>query len=506
MLQITLQYAVFVVSLCAALYLASRKVNARRLPLPPGPKGLPFIGNLLDVPGHHQWFVFDDWAKKYGDFMHINVMGQPIIILGSLKRVNDILEKRSAIYSSRPRMPMVVELMDMTITFGFTPYGANWRLRRRMFHAQYNKSVVKKYQPIQEREASRFLARLLDSPQDLVSHIRGAFTSTIMNISYGIKVETNDDWFVSNAKTVLEGMAAAGVHGSFLVDFIPILKYYPHWMPGGGFRKKAEYWKKANHELTDKPWAIVQERMANGEAVPCVATSLISNLPNDERRPVEEQAAKDATANGYVGGSDTTLSCVHTFFLAMAMHPEVQKKAQAEIDTVTGGTRLPGFEDREALPYVNAIIKEILRWQIVSPLGTTHASIEEDIYEGYRIPKGSIIIANAWAILHDPVEYPEPEEFRPERFIKDGKLDPARLDPNIAAFGFGRRICPGRFLGISSVLAVFNITAPLDKNGQPVRLKPEMTSGLLSYPVPFDCDISPRSATAESLIRDSKYL
>ncbi|KAF8879264.1 cytochrome P450 [Infundibulicybe gibba] len=467
MLQIQLQYPILAVCLSTVLYLASWRANARRLPLPSGPKGLPLIGNLLDVPTQYQRFVFNDWAKKYGDLMHVNVMGQPVIILNSLRRTNDIFEKRSAIYSTRPRMPMLMEL---------------------------------------------------------------AFVFTIMDIAYGIKVENNDDWFVSNAKTSLDGMAAAGVNGTYLVDFIPTLKWYPEWMPSGGFRRKARIWQKANHELADKPWAIVQENITKGEAVPCMATSLIGDLPDDGRRPIEEQAAKDATANGYVGGSDTTVSYVHSFFLAVAMYPEVQRKAQAEIDSVTGGARLPNFNDRDAMPYINAIIKEVLRWHVVAPLAATHASTEEDVYEGYRIPKGSIVIGNAWfvsqlvilpslisrtykAILHDPIEYPEPEEFRPERFIKDGELDSARLDPHAAAFGFGRRIYPGRFLNnsslyiyISSILAVFNITAPLDENGQRVQLKSEMTSGLLSYPIPFDCGIKPRSAGAESIIRDSQYL
>ncbi|KAF8879263.1 cytochrome P450 [Infundibulicybe gibba] len=513
MLQIQLQYPILAVCLSTVLYLASRRNKARSLPLPPGPKGLPLIGNLFDVPTKYQWFVFDEWAKKYGDLMHVNVMGQSIIILNSLRRTNDIFEKRSAIYSTRPRMPMLMELMDWTIAFAFIPYGAGWKLHRKMFHTHFNSSIVKKYQPIQEKSVPKFLARLLESPHDLASHIHAAFVFTIMDIAYGIKVENNDDWFVLNAKTSLDGMAAAGVNGTYLVDFIPILKYYPEWMPGGGFRRKARIWQKANHELADKPWDVVQENIAKGEAVPCVATSLISNLPDDERRSEREQAAKDVTANGYVGGSDTTVSYVHSFFLAMAIYPEVQEKAQAEIDSITGGARLPNFNDRDSMPYINAIIKEVLRWHVVAPLAATHASTEEDVYEGYRIPKGSIVIGNAWAILHNPIEYPEPEEFRPDRFMKDGQLDPARLDPHAAAFGFGCRICPGRFLNnsslyiyISSILAVFNITAPLDENGQRVQLKWEMTSGLLSYPVPFDCDIKPRSAAAESLIRDSQYL
>ena len=91
-----------------------------------------------------------------------------------------------------------------------------------------------------------------------------------------------------------------------------------------------------------------------------------------------------------------TLSTVQSFFLAMASFPEAQKKAQAELEAVVGPNRLPEFSDRDALPYVNALIKELLRWRSVVPIGVPHRSIEEDEYRGYRIPKGSIVIANIW--------------------------------------------------------------------------------------------------------------
>ena len=84
------------------------------------------------------------------------------------------------------------------------------------------------------------------------------------------------------------------------------------------------------------------------------------------------------------------------FFLAMALHPEVQAKAQAELDAVVGPDRLPEFSDRTALPYLNAVIKEALRWQNVLPLGVIHRSMADDEYNGYFIPKGSLVLANIW--------------------------------------------------------------------------------------------------------------
>lgn len=82
----------------------------------------------------------------------------------------------------------------------------------------------------------------------------------------------------------------------------------------------------------------------------------------------------------------------------MTLYPDVQKKAQAEIDEVVGTGRLPGFEDRENLPYTNALVKESLRWHPVGPMGLPHVSTEDDMYEGYFIPKGSLLLANIWFV------------------------------------------------------------------------------------------------------------
>jgi len=190
------------------------------------------------------------------------------------------------------------------------------------------------------------------------------------------------------------------------------------------------------------------------------------------------------------------------------MYPEALRKAQVEIDAVVGVNRLPDFNDRPYLPYVNAIIKEMMRWQLVLPLGFAHMATEDDEYDGYFIPKGTVVVGAAWSILHNPEVFEAPEEFRPERYLKDGQINPNVRDPVVAAFGFGRRMCPGRYLSdnslysiVSSVLAVYNINAPVDESGKPKQLEANYTSGVLSYPLPFNCTIEPRSEAAEVLIR-----
>ncbi|KAF8960727.1 cytochrome P450 [Flammula alnicola] len=491
--------------------IVARRRNPNGLPLPPGPKGYHIIGNLFDVPAEKPWLAYNEWAKFYGDIIYFEVLGQPFLVLNSLERIQDLFEKRSSNYSDRMRMPMVLELMNWGYNLAMLPYGTWWRRHRRTFNDHFHPNIVWKYQPAQAREVRAFLNRLLATPENFMHHIRHTFAATIMSIAYGIRVKDSDDPYISNAEEALYGLAEAGIPGTFLVDFIPLLKYVPEWFPGATFKRKAARWRRVNNDVAEKPFKYVQEQMKKGIAVPCLASTLIERLPdeNDPLRAEETKIAQNISAVTYVAGADTTVSAVQCFFLAMAMYPEVQKKAQAEIDAVTGPNRLPEFSDRPSLPYINALVKESMRWQSIIPLAVGHMASEDDEYDGYFIPKGTVVLGNGWAILHDPTIFKDPLEYQPERYLKDGQLDPNVRNPDTGAFGFGRRMCPGRHMSdnslyaiVSSVLAVYNITPPLDANGTPIKLTAEVTSGLLSYPVPFKCVIKPRNPGAEALIRD----
>ena len=159
--------------------------------------------------------------------------------------------------------------------------------------------------------------------------------------------------------------------------------------------------------------------------------------------------------------------------MLMAVHPEIQKKAQREIHQLLGGERLPTLADQDDLPYISALIKEIYRWHTPLPISIPKLLMEDDNYKGYHLPKGTTILENVWAVFHDPVMYPEPYVFNPERFLKDGKLDPSVRDPDDRVFGSARRICPGRhfanrtiFLRVATILATFDIEPGVNANGE----------------------------------------
>lgn len=208
------------------------------------------------------------------------------------------------------------------------------------------------------------------------------------------------------------------------------------------------------------------------------------------------------------GGADTTVSSNYAFFLAMTLYPEVQRKAQAEIDAVIGSDRLPTFADRESLPYVEALVKEVYRWHAVVPVVLPHRLTVDDIHNGYYIPRGTLVISNIWGMLHDPSIYPNPMEFNPNRFLP-GEGKPLQTDPRNICFGFGRRVCPGLHLADASVwltvamsLAVFEISKVVE-NGVEITPEVDPSSGTISHPKLFKCSIKARSAKALELIQQN---
>ncbi|KAJ6598178.1 cytochrome P450 [Mycena vulgaris] len=492
----------------AALYAIYRRTGRSKLPLPPGPKPLPLVGNLFDVPATFQWKAYKEWSKKYNsDIIHINLGGTPLIVLSSLEATDILFEKRSSTYSDRPHIPMVMDLMGWDFTIGLMRYGEEWRTHRRLFNQTLHAKAVEKYQP-QELSATRVLLQnLLRTPDEFSAHFRQMAGELIMSMAYGINVLPSDDPYVTLANTAMHTFSLASIPETYLVNTFPILKYVPTWLPGAGFKRQAHEWRKLARAMVDMPFAETKQQMESGTSRPSFAADSLHALKESPDVFYNEAHVKATAATMFIGGADTTVSSLETFILAMLANPDAQKKAQQEIDSVVGHATLPSFDDdQESMPYISALIKEVLRWEPVSPFALPRLLTTEDEYHGYRLPAGSIIIANAWAILHDKNIYPDPYTFNPDRFLLDGKLNSAVKDPE-SAFGFGRRRCPGRHMALSSlwisvvsILATFNIEKAVDKEGKDIEPSYEYLQGSIRAPLPFKCSITARSKEAVALI------
>ncbi|KAF8634038.1 hypothetical protein AX17_004303 [Amanita inopinata Kibby_2008] len=503
--------------------------NPNRLPYPPGPKPLPILGNMFDLGREHESAHYFKMAQKYGNLVFMSVLGKNLLFVNNFQTANELFEKRGSNYSDRARSPMINDLMGWDWSFGHMRYGERWKTHRKMFHRQFQQSVAPTHWPVQLREAHTLLRHLLHSPQDLINHLRHNAASTIMSVTYGITVSPKDDRYITVAEKALEGMAKAANPGAFLVEVIPALKYVPEWFPGAGFKKKAREWKRAVMEMRDAPFAEVAKGLKEGTASPCFVSNLVTDL--DSRKNVDKEkemeTIKGCAGLAYAAGAESTVSALSSFILAMVIHPSIQIKARQELDTVVGRGRLPDFTDRDSLPYINAIVKEVLRWNPVAPLGLPHMTTNDDEYNGYFIPASTIVVGNSWAILHDPDTFPEPHLFNPDRFLRNPKIFPSKAstgspsktniipelspsDPLSSAFGYGRRICPGRFMAeaqlwvsIACILSVFTIGKGVDEEGKEVDTVPEFSSGMICHPLPFKFSIKPRGDWVKPLIEQT---
>ncbi|KAJ7108017.1 cytochrome P450 [Mycena crocata] len=478
------------------------------LPLPPGPRKLPLIGNVFDIPAAHPWETYMAWSKEYDtDILHLNLAGTSLVVLSSVEATQALLEKRSAMYSDRARLPMITELMGWDFNVGIMYIRR--RAHRRLFNQGFTPKASLKYRPKQLTATHSLLQRLIQTPDDFMGHFRQWASEIIMSVAYGIDVLPTDDPYVALAFEAVHTLSNAGVPGKYLVDSLPLLKYVPAWLPGAGFKRKAKGWSKLAKAMQDVPFAETKRQIDLGTAPPSFTADSLHALKDsaDTTNYYTESTVKATAGTMYVGGADTSVSALGTFVLGMIANPDAQRKAQAEVDAVTGGRSLPTHTDEAVMPYVAALVQEILRWKNVGPIAIPHFLAVEDEYKGYRIPANSLVIGNTWAILHDEAVYPDPYAFKPERFLLDGKLNPDGPFPE-TAFGFGRRLCPGRHMALSSLwivvasmLATFEITKARDEHGREIEPSYEFDSGFINSPLPFKCCIRPRSQAAVDLIQ-----
>ncbi|KAJ6502263.1 cytochrome P450 [Mycena sanguinolenta] len=477
-------------------------LRSRGAPLPPGPR--PWLGVLALPSGtDKEWVTYGKWAEKWGDITSVTAFGQTVVVLNSFKTAVEMLDKKSSNYSDRPVFQMGGELVgwdrSVALLSSRTP---QFRWTRRNFHQLIgSQSSVKAFHPIEMEECRNFMQRLLQSPERLQSHVHLASGALALRITYGYTVRDEKDPLIEIITNVMQEFSDSVTPGAFLVDLLPILKYVPSWMPGAGFQRTAKRWSKSKDEAIDRPFNLVKEHMALGSA----EDSFVSILLRENLSEEEVVYLKRAANSAYGGGSDTTACAMYTFFLQMALHPEVQAKAQAELDAVVGNHRLPSYDDRESLPYINAIAKEVFRFHPAGPMGLPHLATEDDIHNGYLIPKGAVILPNIWNMVHDPEIYTDPLVFNPSRFIASDGHTP-EPDPRDVVFGFGRRVCPGKLVADASIfivcamtLATFTISKAT-KDGKIVELVEDYQSGTISGPLPFECSIKPRSDDAVALV------
>ncbi|KIK64878.1 hypothetical protein GYMLUDRAFT_160779 [Collybiopsis luxurians FD-317 M1] len=525
--------------------------------LPPGPRGIPILGNLLQIPVLRPYPKFREWAKQYGPVFSLKLGSQIVIVLNTAQAANDLLNTRSKIYSSRAPPHVAHDIMSDGQRLVFLPYDKEWKTA--------HKSVISALRPAAHAKALRNIQELESRVTifDLMNHgdtslspkfsdpasihaevpdthwfalVRRYTTSVVMTATYGNRVNraTNNPQ-LHKIYDVLANFAHVGQPGNYLADVFPILRKLPDFLAPwrvagrkmhewemelwGGFLESGKKLLSAGTANTSYVNTYLRERSEGGHPLDVPGVGLTDD------GFLRDKLVAYTAGTVLEAGSDTTASTMQSFILFMLAHPPVLERVRKEIDEAVGAIngsdgRMPEFEDEARCPYFIACIKETLRRRPPTIMGIPHLADEDDEYEGMFIPKGSTVIGNVWTIHLDPAVYPNPMAFQPERFLPtDGQAiqwgsGPEARDRDHYVFGWGRRFCLGShiaeaslFIVLSRLIWAINFTAPVD----PTTGKPKIpdindeegtyTSGFVSVPRIYPVLFKPRSKGREDIIR-----
>ncbi|XP_022755617.1 flavonoid 3'-monooxygenase-like [Durio zibethinus] len=439
-------------------YLIMRK-QGHRLPLPPGPKPWPIIGNLPHMgPMPHQNLAA--LARSYGPLLHLRLGFVDVVVAASAAVAEQFLKIHDANFSSRPPNAGAKYIAYNYHDIVFSPYGSRWRLLRKISSVHlFSAKALDDYRHVRKEEVAALALKLASSrarPVSLGQLLNICTANTLGRVMLGRRVfsDGGDGSHGGDPKAdefksmVVEVMVLSGMFN--IGDFIPALE----WLDLQGIVSKM----KKLHQKFDKFLSDVLEehkRLMN-KSDDQKQTDMLSTLISfqSEEGKLTDTEIKAVLLNMFLAGTDTSSSTVEWAMAELIRHPKILAQVQQELDSVVGKDRLVSELDLPKLTYFQAFIKETFRHHPSTPLSLPRIAAESCVINGYHIPKGSTLLVNIWAIGRDPNKWAEPLEFRPERFLAGGEkadVDVRGNDFEVIPFGAGRRICAGMTLGLRMV-------------------------------------------------------
>ncbi|THV05812.1 cytochrome P450 [Dendrothele bispora CBS 962.96] len=439
--------------------------RARIDPCPPGPRGIPVLGNLFQLDNVKPWHTFAKWKELYGPMVYLNIAGQPMIILNSRKVAEDLFDRRGSNYIDRHRF-IALEKTTGDSFISIMSSTERWRKMRRAI--------------------------------------------------YGLPPLDLHDPTIGFMNDFVDCIGRLSVPGNLLVNMLPFLEHFPRWT--GKWKRDAEKnYKIFTSKFENMFLRIKDETVTGTEQHP----SFCVNLAKDQKQHGMSDTDCAWLAGVLYGAGHETVTIFNLtsttmawFIFSMIQFPQAQVCAHEELDRVVGQSRLPSFADIKHLPYIQALVKEVLRWRPAIPAGVPHVPIQDDYYEGYLIRKGTICIPSIWSINRDPEVYgSDANEFRPERHLDNkGRLKDESNEGHVT-YGFGQRICVGRhfannglFIQIAMILWALRLEPAKDNNGNLIKpsVDDERSDGTFLHPPPFQINAIMRFEEAESVVQQAR--
>ncbi|KAG1801739.1 cytochrome P450 [Suillus subaureus] len=484
-----------IIALISRAYLSSTESS---LSFPPSPLTWRLRGHL--IPTRNGFLTVASWIEEYGPLITLRTGIEKYIVIGRYKAAAEIMEKQGASLVDRPRFIAAGELLSGGMAIPFVPAGERFRRLRRLVP-----KAAEAYQPLQISYAKNTVIDILNDPCNFQDHARTYAATTSMKIAYGKTTPTSaTDPEVKRVAEFADKVRAALHPGAYLVDSITWLKYLPWYA-----RELRDSYRDSRKLFIEQLGRLKQE-LGGGEASPSLGRRL---LEKNSSNAMPELEIAYLAGMVFVAGYDTTTLAICTVLMAAACFPEEQRKVHEELDAVIGTDRAPAFTDKKSLPRFHAFVSEALRWR---PLFTclkklhltvqtgrlSYSSRDNDIWQSLVRALLSnlidLICSRFRAISRDPDVFPDPNAFKPDRWLDtEGRV---RDDLKFFVFGFGRRVCPGQHVAnssvfINTVLTLWAFRLTLD------RTKPlddaAFMNGILPNEQPCTIDFQTRIPEAE---------
>ncbi|KAL1856449.1 hypothetical protein Daus18300_010716 [Diaporthe australafricana] len=377
------------------------------------------------------------------------------VLLNSRRTVNEIIAKRAALTHERPYFPIAGGLVSHQNKRLFLQKTEQWKHGRQLLRQMMMGPGSKAHDEIIEDASTGLLRALVEQPWAWYQHTYRYPVAIMHKIVTGSHLQKSSVE-LADLQNVTSTFLTS-INSSF-VEFFPKLERLPRWL-----QFWRPHWESMGkyHYGVFKHWWNGWEDLARPSAPPSFFRDAILKTYAHS----EEQAMYVAMVS-MAAGSDNPRMTLNALLMACLCYPDVASKGRSEIDRLCGAERLPSLSDLPNLPYVCAMVKEVLRWRPTVPLVPQRVLVEDMEFEGYKFPRGTEFLVNTIAVCTSS-DFEQPGDFIPERWLDD-KEAPSTVaqEPWQFAFSAGKRSCIGYrlaqkeiFLALARILQCFDITA-----------------------------------------------